>query len=179
MKGVSARSPDVVPVEECRRALRTDSASNGVLYRRCAGEGEGEEESEFGGETEEGGDHDTGGAYDDDGDIDDTQIASNSPRQDCILTQMALFPMPAFGVCESLPDTPPTPDPAPPVSPAPDPITPQPQPEPASAPAPAPAPAPPPSAHKPVPVDADGPARAIPKRVIQDGDPEGESNQVL
>ena len=165
-----------MPVEECKRALRTELASIEVLYRRCAGEGESEEESESGGDTEEGGDHDTGGAYDDDGDIINTQIASNSPRQDCILTQMALFPMPAFGVCESLPDTPPTPDPAPPVSPAPNPVTPQPQPEPVPAPAPAPPPA---SAHKPVPADADGPARAIPKRVIQDGDPEGESNQIL
>ena len=168
----------MVPVEECRRALGTESASNEALYGRCAGkgEGEGEEESGFGGDIEEGGDHDTGGTYNDDGDIDETQIASNSPRQDCVLTQMALFPMPAFGVCESLPDTPPTPDPAPPVSPAPDPITPQPQPEPAPAPAPAP---PPPSAYKPVPVDAGGPARAITKRVIQDGDLEGESNPIL
>ena len=158
-----------MPVEECKRTLHTESVSDEFVYRRCAGEGEGEEESGFNGDSEEGGGDDAGGTYDDDGDIDNTQIASNSPRQDCILTQMELFPMPNFGVCESLPDTPPTPDSVPPVTPAPDPITPQPQPEPAPAP-------PPPSAHKPVPADAGGPARAIPKRVIKDRDLKEETN---
>ena len=162
-----------MPVEECKRALHTESASDEAIYRRCAGEGDGEEESGFDGNSEEGGDDETGGTYDDDGDNDNTQIASNSPRQDCILTQMELFPMPNFGVCESLLETPPTPDPVPPGTPAPDPITPQPRPEPAPAPAPAPAP---PSAHKPVPADAGGPARAIPKRVIKDRDLKEETN---
>ena len=162
-----------MPVEECRRALHTESVSDEALYRRCAGEGEGEEESGLDGDTQEGGDDDTGGTHDNDGDIDATQIASNSPRQDCILMQMELFPMPNFGVCESLPETPPTPDPVSPVTPAPDPITPQPQPRPAPAPAPAP---PPPSVHKPVPADAGGPARATPKRVTKDRDLERETN---
>ena len=150
-----------MPVEECKRALHTEPVSDEALYRRCAGEGEGEEESEFDGNIEEVGDDNTGGTYDDDGDIDNTQIASNSPRQICILTRMELFPMPNFGVCESLPDTPPTPDPVPPVTPAPNTATPQPQPDPAPAPAPAP-----PSAHKAIPANAGEPARAIPKRVI-------------
>ena len=166
-----------MPVEECKRAFHTESVSDEALYRRCAGQGEGEEESGFESDTEEGGDDNTGGTYHNDGDNDTTQIASNSPRQDCILTQMELFPMPNFGVCESLPETPPTPDPVPPVTPTPDPITPQPQPEPAVA--PAPGPGPPPSAHKPVPANAGGPARAIPKRVTQDGDLEAEPNQSL
>ena len=175
-EAVSARSPDEVPVEECKRALHTESISDEALHRRCAGEGEGEEESGFDGNSEEGGDDDAGGNHDDDGDVDNTQISSNSPRQVCLLTHMELVPMPNFGVCESLPDTPPTPDPVPPATPAPIPITPQPQSDPAPAPAPIPVPAPP-SVHKPVPANAGEPARAIPKREIQDGDLEGESNQ--
>lgn len=156
---IFTRSPeDIVPVEECKRALRTASILDEALYRRCAGEGEGEGEGEDerGGDgyTEESDDNDIGGNDDDGGDIDNAQIASNSPRQDCILTQMGLFPMPNFGLCESLPDTPPTPSPAPPITPVP-------------APAPDPGLAPPP-ARKPVPVDAGGPARAIPKRVVED-----------
>lgn len=160
---IFARSPeDVVPLEECKRALHAASILDEALYRRCAGEGEGEgeEESRGDGGTEEGGNDDTGGNDDDGGDIDNAQTASNSPRQDCILTQMGLFPMPNYGLCESLPDTPPTPNPAPPVTPVPAPVTPQPQPE------PAPALAPPPT-RKPVPVDAGGPARAIPKRAVE------------
>ena len=149
-----------MPVEECKRALLAERISDEALYRRCTGEGEGEEESGFDGDIEEGGDDKTENSDGDDGDTDNTQIASNSQRQDCILTQMGLFPMPSFGVCESLPDTPPTPDPAPPITPIPDPVTPQPQPE--------PAPPPPPPAPKPVPVEAGGPARAIPKRKIED-----------
>ena len=113
-----------MPVEECRRALHTESVSDEALYRRCVGEGEGEEESGFDGNSEEGGDDDTGGTYGDTGDIDNTQIASNSPRQVCILTQMELFPMPNFSVCESLPETLSTPGPVPPVTPTPNPITP-------------------------------------------------------
>ena len=167
-----------MPVEECRRALHTAPVSDEALYRRCAGGGEGEEESGFDGNRAEGGDDDTGGNDDDDGDNDSTQTASNSPRQDCILTQMGLFPMPSFGVCESLPETPPTPDPIPPVAPAPNPITPEPEPEQAPGPAPAPVP-PPPLAHKPVPANAGDPARAIPKRVFKDRDLEEERNYSL
>ncbi len=142
-----------MPVEECKRALTVApfSVSDKALYRRCSGEGEGEEEI--------GADDDGGTSSDDLDDEDDgnAQIASNSPRQDCILTQMELFPMPDFGLCESLPDTPPEPNPAPPVTPGPAPVTPPPAPQPAPQPA-----------RKPVPVDADGPARAIPKRAIKD-----------
>ena len=152
---ISARSPeDIVPVEECKRALTVAPSSvlDQVLYRRCSGEGE-----------EEIGAEDDGGTSSDDLDDEDdsnTQIASNSPQQDCILTQMELFPMPDFGLCESLPDTPPAPNPAPPVTPSPAPITPPPAPQPA---------------RKPVPVDADGPARAIPKRAIKDHSLKGVS----
>lgn len=157
-----------MPYEECKRALHAASILDESLYRRCAGEGEAEGEEELGGDghTEESGDDDTGGHDNDGGNIDNAQIASNSPRQDCVLTQMGLFPMPNFGLCESLPDTPPTPNPAPPVTPLPAPVTPQPQPEPAPAPALAPPPVP-----KPVPVDAGGPAKAIPKRAVEDSVP--------
>ena len=67
-------------VEECKRALHIESVSDEALYRRCAGEGEDEEESEFDGSCEGGGDDNTNGTYNDDGNIDNTQIASNSPR---------------------------------------------------------------------------------------------------
>ena len=137
-----------MPVEECKRALGAAPVFDEALYRRCAGEDEGEEDHDF--------DDGSWDDDDDDGDAGDTQIASNSPRQDCILTQMELFPMPNFGLCESLPDTSPTPNPTPPVTPVPVPVTAQPQPVPAPAPA-----------RKPVPVDADGPARAIPKRELE------------
>ena len=140
LEGISARSPeDVVPVEECKRALSAAPVFDEALYRRCAGEDESDEDDEL-----DDGDWDD----DDGGDADNAQISSNSPRQDCILTQMELFPMPNFGLCESLPDAPPTPDPAPPVTPIPAPVTPAP-------------------ALAPVPVDADGPARAIPKRKME------------
>ena len=165
--GISARSPeDIVPVEECKRGLRAVPIFDEALYRRCAGEGEGEgeDEEESGSESDSNEDSsgDTGGDDNADEDAENIQLASNSPRQDCILTQMGLFPMPNFGLCESLSDRPPTPNPAPPVTPVPAPVTPEPQPAPAPAPATAPAPA-----HKPVPVDADGPARAIPRRAIE------------
>ena len=143
VEGISLRSPeDVLPVEECKRALSAAAVFDEALYRRCAGEDEGDEDNEL-----------DDGAWDDDddGDADNTQISSNSKRQDCILTQMELFLMPDFGLCESLLDGPPTRNPAPPVTSVPAPVTP----------APAPAPAP---ARKTVPVDADGSARAIPKR---------------
>ena len=148
-EGVSSRSPeDVVPVADCKRAPAAKTNFNEALHRRCGeegeGEGEGEEEKEPDGG---GGDNDD----DEDGDAENIQTASNSPRQDCILTQMALFPMPNFGLCESLPDTPPTTDPAPPVTPDPAPVTPPPPAELVPAPA-----------HKPVPVNAGGPARATP-----------------
>ena len=150
-EGVSARSPeDVVPVEECRMALRATPIFDEALYRRCAGEGESEAENRDDSDSDEDSDDN------DDGDAENIQLASNSPRQDCILTQMGLFPMPNFGLCESLSDTPPTPNTAPPVTPAPAPVTPQPVP--ASAPAPA---------RKPVPVNANGPARAVPKRAFE------------
>lgn len=158
---ISVRSPeDMVPVEECKRALTLAPflVLDKVLCRRCSGEGEGEEEI---------GADDNGDTSSDD--LDDeiygnTQIASNSPRQDCILTQMELFPMPKYGLCESLPDTPPAPNPAPPVTPGPAPVTPPPAPPPAPQPA-----------RKPVPVDADGPARAIPKPAIKDHSLKGVS----
>lgn len=136
-----------MPVEECKRALIAAPNSDLAVYRRCAREDEGEEDNEL-----------DDGSWDDDdnGDGDNTQETSNSPRQDCILMQMELFPMPNFGLCESLPDAPPTPNPAPPVAPVSAPVVP------AHAPAPAPAPA-----RKPVSVDADGPARAIPKHDIE------------
>ena len=156
LDGISARSSeDIVPVEECKRGLRAASISDEALYRRCAGEGDGEGEEESGAESdsEEDSSGDTGGDDNADEDAENIQLASNSPRQDCILTQMALFPMPNIGLCESLPDTLPKPKPAPPVTPVPAPVTPEPQPVPAPAPA-----------HKPVPVHAGGPARAIPKR---------------
>ena len=140
-----------MPVEECKRALGAAPVLDEALYRRCDGDGEAEEENEADNDSEE---SDSSDADDDDGGADNAQIASNSPRQDCILTQMELFPMPNLGLCTSLPDTPPTPNSATPVTPDPAPVPPQ----------PAPAPAP---ALKPVPVDADGPARAIPIHDLQ------------
>lgn len=134
-----------MPVEECKRAFSAAPIFDEALYRRCAGGDEGGEDDELDDGSWDDDD-------DDDGDADNTQQTSSSPRQDCILTQMELFPMPNFGLCESLPDAPPTPNPAPPVTPIPAPVV------------PAPAPAP---ARKPLPVDADGPARAIPKREIE------------
>lgn len=76
---------DVVAVGHCRRALGAASIFDEVLYRRYGGDGEGEEENgaEEGG-SGDGGDDGTSGNDDDDGDADDTQIASNSLRQDCI-----------------------------------------------------------------------------------------------
>ena len=121
-----------------------------ALYRRCAGEGDGEGENRADSDSDEGSDDN------DDGDAENIQLASNSPRQDCILTQMGLFPMLNFGLCESLSGTPPTPNPAPPVKPAPAPVSSQPVP--ASAPAPA---------RKSVPVNANGPARAVPERAFE------------
>ena len=123
---VSARSlEDVVPVEECKRGLRAVPIFDEALYRRCAGEGEGEgegeEESSSESDSNEDSSGDTGGDDNADEDAENIQLASNSPRQDCILTQMGLFPMPNFGLCESLSDRPPTPNPAPPVTPVPGP----------------------------------------------------------
>ena len=154
-KGISARSPeDVVPVEDCKRALGGGAPTfDEALYRRCGGDGEGEEESGTDSSDEESDDDSASGDDNDDGDLDNSQIASNSPRQDCILTQMELFPMPNLGLCMSIPDPPPTSNPAPPVTPVPAPVTPQPVPELAPK-------------HAPAPVDADGPARATPKRAI-------------
>ena len=164
-EGIAARSPeDVVPVADCKRAPVAKSNFNEALYRRCGEEGEGE--GEGGEESEPDGDGE--GEGEEDGDAENVQTASNSPRQDCILTQMALFPMPNLGLCESLPDAPPTPDPAPHVTPHPAPITPPPPPaESVSEPVPVPA-------HKPVPANAGGPARAVPKQVIETHDLEGE-----
>ena len=132
-----------MPVEECKRALSAAPVFGEALHCRCAEEDEGKEDNDL---------NDGNWDDDDDEDADNAQISSNSPRQDCILTQMELFPMPNFGLCESLPDAPPTPNPAPPAIPVPAPVTP------ALAPTPA---------RKPVPVDADGPARAVPKREIE------------
>lgn len=84
------------------------------------------------------------------------------------MTQMEFFPVPDLGLCESLPDTPPTPNPAPPGTPVPAPVAPQPAP-------PAPPPAPAPTPVVPARVDADGPAKMIPKRAIEVHGPEGVS----
>ncbi|KAF6236666.1 hypothetical protein HO173_004957 [Letharia columbiana] len=86
LEGISAWSPDdVVAVEHCKRALGAASIFDEVLYRRYGGDGEGEEENGADeGRSGDGGDDGTSGNDNDDGDADDTQIASNSPRQDCI-----------------------------------------------------------------------------------------------
>ena len=153
-EGISARSPeDVVPAAICKRAHAAEIDLNEALYRRCdEGEGEGEEENESSGEGE--------GDDDEDDDAENDQTASNSPRLDCIRTQMARFQSPDFALCESLPDTPPATDPAPPVTPPPPPPPPPAEPVPAPAPAPIPA-------RKPVPVNAGGFGREPPKRLFE------------
>ncbi|KAL9132123.1 MAG: hypothetical protein Q9175_006601 [Cornicularia normoerica] len=146
--GISARSPDdVVPVEECKGPLGAATLFDEALYRRCDGDGGGEEDNGADGSSGEGID---GGNDNDDGDADNTHIASNSPQHECILTQMELYPMPNLGLCTFLSHTPPTLNPAPPVAPVPSPFTPQPGPTPASA-----------------RVNAYVPTRVTPKRVIE------------
>lgn len=158
-----------MPVAICKRALRAGSVSDESLHRRCAGEGAGD--GEFEGDSESNGDFDQvennvsdGDGNDDNADIENNQIASNSPRQNCILA-MGLMQLPDWGLCDSLSDAPPsTSDPVPLINSAPDahPLPPPSPPQPAPAPAPTPAPI-----RKPVPVNAGGPGRAIPKRIIE------------
>ena len=129
------------------------------------GDDGGEEDNGADGSSGEGsddGDGSTSGKDNDDGCADNTQIASSSLRQDCILKQMELFPMPNLGLCTSLPDTPPAPDPAPPATPVPAPVAPQ-----------------LPPVAKAVRVNADSPARATPKRVLKARGWEGLSAQIL
>lgn len=127
-----------MPVEECKGPLGAATLFDEALYRRCDGDGGGEEDNGADGSSGEGID---GGNGNDDRDADNTHIASNSPQHECILTQMELYPMP---------HTHPALNPAPPVAPVPSPFTPQPGRTPASA-----------------RVNAYVPTRVTPKRVIE------------
>lgn len=134
------RSPDDIPVEECKRSWSMGKASTVIVDRRCGGGDGGDNGGEDAGDGG-GGDEDGEGENDEgDDDLSDAQIAANSPRQACFLMYISLGINP--GVCFKLSDDPMTP---PPTSPAiPQPVAPAPAP--ASAPASAPAPPSPPPA---------------------------------